>query len=48
MGDGIQVTCKHCGAPERARELKTKGNTPLEIAHALNVSKRTVFRYIKT
>ena len=34
--------------PERARELKTKGNTPLEIAHALNVSKRTVFRYLKT
>jgi DNA invertase Pin-like site-specific DNA recombinase len=33
--------------PERAQALKAKGNTPLEIAHALNVSKRTVFRYLQ-
>ena len=33
--------------PERIRELKDKGNTPPEIAAALGVSVRTVFRYLE-
>jgi DNA invertase Pin-like site-specific DNA recombinase len=32
--------------PERARTLHAKGLTPQEIATALNVSERTVFRYL--
>ena len=32
--------------PERAKELKAKGLSPQEIANALNVSERTVFRYL--
>jgi DNA invertase Pin-like site-specific DNA recombinase len=32
--------------PERAQMLHTKGLTPQEIAAALNVSERTVFRYL--
>lgn len=32
--------------PERARELKEKGLNTTEIANALNVSERTVFRYL--
>ena len=34
------------GKPERARELKAKGLTPAEIATALGVSERTIFRYL--
>jgi DNA invertase Pin-like site-specific DNA recombinase len=34
------------GKPERAKELKAKGLTPGEIATALGVSERTVFRYV--
>jgi len=33
--------------PKRARELRDKGMTLPEIAHALNVDKRTVSRYLK-
>ena len=33
--------------PQRARELRDKGMTLLEIAQALNVDKRTVSRYLK-
>lgn len=32
--------------PERAKALKGKGVSPKEIANALNVSERTVFRYL--
>jgi DNA invertase Pin-like site-specific DNA recombinase len=32
--------------PERARELKAKGLNAQEIANALHVSERTVFRYL--
>lgn len=32
--------------PERARILQAKGLTPQEIATALNISERTVFRYL--
>jgi DNA invertase Pin-like site-specific DNA recombinase len=32
--------------PERARELNEKGLNAKEIANALNVSERTVFRYL--
>lgn len=32
--------------PERARELRTKGLNAKEIANALKVSERTVFRYL--
>jgi DNA invertase Pin-like site-specific DNA recombinase len=35
------------GKPERAKELKAKGLTPGEIATALGVSERTVFRYLE-
>jgi DNA invertase Pin-like site-specific DNA recombinase len=34
------------GKPERAKALKAKGLTPGEIATALGVSERTVFRYL--
>lgn len=34
------------GKPERAKELKIKGLSPGEIATALGVSERTVFRYV--
>ena len=34
--------------PERAQLLRDKGLTPAEIAQAMNVSKRTVFRYLET
>lgn len=34
--------------PSRARDLKSKGLTAAEIAQAMNVSKRTVFRYLET
>jgi DNA invertase Pin-like site-specific DNA recombinase len=34
------------GKPERAKELKDKGLSPGEIATALGVSERTVFRYV--
>ena len=34
------------GQPERALELRDKGLTAAEIATALGVSERTVFRYI--
>lgn len=34
------------GKPERAKELKAKGLAPGEIATALGVSERTVFRYV--
>jgi DNA invertase Pin-like site-specific DNA recombinase len=34
------------GQPERAMELRDKGLTAAEIATALGVSERTVFRYI--
>lgn len=34
------------GKPERARVLKDQGLTILEIANAMAVSKRTVFRYL--
>jgi DNA invertase Pin-like site-specific DNA recombinase len=34
------------GRPERAKELKAKGLSPGEIATALGVSERTVFRYV--
>lgn len=34
------------GKPDRAKELKTKGLTAPEIATALGVSERTVFRYL--
>jgi DNA invertase Pin-like site-specific DNA recombinase len=34
------------GRPERAQELKAKGLSPGEIATALGVSERTVFRYV--
>jgi DNA invertase Pin-like site-specific DNA recombinase len=33
--------------PERVRELQARGLTALEIANALNVSERTVFRYLE-
>jgi DNA invertase Pin-like site-specific DNA recombinase len=33
--------------PQRARELRDKGMTLPEIAHALSVNKRTVSRYLK-
>ena len=32
--------------PERAKDLQTQGLNPKEIANALNVSERTVFRYL--
>ena len=32
--------------PDRAKELKDKGLTAAEIATALGVSERTVFRYL--
>jgi DNA invertase Pin-like site-specific DNA recombinase len=32
--------------PERAKDLQTQGLSPKEIAVALNVSERTVFRYL--
>jgi DNA invertase Pin-like site-specific DNA recombinase len=35
------------GKPERAKELKAKGLAPAEIATALGVSERTVFRYLE-
>ncbi len=34
-------------APERAKKLKAKGLTADEIAAALNISRRTVFNYLK-
>ena len=34
------------GKPERARALKDQGLTITEIANAMAVSKRTVFRYL--
>jgi DNA invertase Pin-like site-specific DNA recombinase len=34
------------GKPERARALKNQGLTVTEIANAMAVSKRTVFRYL--
>ena len=34
------------GKPARARELQAKGLNAAEIAHALGVSERTVFRYL--
>jgi len=34
------------GKPKRARELRDKGMTAPEIANALDVSERTVFRYL--
>lgn len=34
--------------PSRAKDLKSKGLTAAEIAQAMNVSKRTVFRYLET
>lgn len=34
------------GKPKRAKELRDKGMTAPEIANALNVSERTVFRYL--
>jgi orotate phosphoribosyltransferase-like protein len=34
------------GKPERARALKGQGLTIAEIANAMAVSKRTVFRYL--
>lgn len=34
------------GKPDRAKELKTKGLNAAEIATALGVSERTVFRYL--
>jgi hypothetical protein len=34
------------GKPERARALKVQGLTIAEIANAMAVSKRTVFRYL--
>jgi DNA invertase Pin-like site-specific DNA recombinase len=34
------------GKPERARELKDKGLSPGEIATALGVSERTIWRYL--
>ena len=34
------------GKPRRAQQLREKGNTVKEIANALNVSERTVFRYL--
>ncbi len=34
------------GKPERARALKNQGLTVAEIANAMDVSKRTVFRYL--
>ena len=34
------------GKPDRAKELKAKGLTAAEIATALDVSERTVFRYL--
>ena len=34
--------------PERAQLLRDKGLTPAEIAQAMNVSKRTVFRYLES
>lgn len=34
------------GRPERAKQLKAKGLAPGEIATALGVSERTVFRYV--
>ncbi|MEQ9409168.1 MAG: recombinase family protein [Fuerstiella sp.] len=36
------------GKPKRAKELRDKGMTAPEIANALNVSERTVFRYLGT
>ncbi len=36
------------GRPERARELRDEGKTAPEIAEALGVSQRTVFRYLGT
>jgi DNA invertase Pin-like site-specific DNA recombinase len=35
------------GQPNRARELQAKGLTAPEIAQALGVSPRTVFRYLQ-
>jgi DNA invertase Pin-like site-specific DNA recombinase len=35
------------GKPQRAKELKAKGLAPGEIATALGVSERTVFRYLE-
>ena len=35
------------GQPDRARELQAKGLTAPEIAQALGVSPRTVFRYLR-
>ena len=34
--------------PERAKELAQKGLSRVEIANALNVSERTVYRYLRT
>ena len=34
------------GQPDRARQLRDKGNSMEEIARALDVSQRTVFRYL--
>lgn len=36
------------GKPKRARELRDKGMTAPEIANALKVSQRTVFRYLES
>ena len=35
------------GQPDRARELQAKGLTSREIAQALGISPRTVFRYLQ-
>lgn len=35
------------GKPDRAKQLRDKGFTALEIAQALGVSERTVFRYLE-
>jgi DNA invertase Pin-like site-specific DNA recombinase len=35
------------GSAARVRQLRDKGNTPKEIAQALGISERTVFRYLK-
>ena len=35
-------------APDRAKALQTQGLTAAEIANAMAISKRTVFRYLAT
>jgi len=43
---GSESATTVAGRPTRARQLRKQGFTIAEIAHALDVSERSVFRYL--